>query len=135
MSTIAVVLDTPQYVLMHENCRIGPEVVASYAGANCTPIYGFSGAVAYEKFRLRSEQALTPYPLVKVYLRMQASQAGDELRLVVVDAAGPDEAILQAATVEDVLEAHENGTTHVTAGYVLTFDEDLCAYRVQEACV
>ena len=79
--------------------------------------------------------ALTPYPLVKVYLRSQISAPSDGLKLVVVDAAGPHEPHLHAATMEAVLEAQENRTTHVTVACQLMFDQEADAYRVEEASV
>ena len=84
---------------------------------------------------MNSQLALTPYPLVKVYLRNQAGAPGDGLKLVVVDAAGPREPCLHAATMEAVLEAQENRTTHVTAAYRLMFDQEANAYRVEETSV
>ena len=42
---------------------------------------------------------------------------------------------LHAATMEAVLEAHENRTNHVTARYLLTFDQELSAYKLQEVPV
>jgi hypothetical protein len=54
---------------------------------------------------------------------------------VVLDAAGPRDPFLQAATMEAVLEAQENRTTHVNAAYRLMFDQKANAYRVEEASV
>ena len=53
---------------------------------------------------------------------------------MVIDAVGPTEPCLHAATIEAVLEAQENCTAHVTAAYRLTFDEEANAYRVDEPC-
>ncbi len=125
---------TPYYVLLESNRRIGPKVVQFPAGMACAPIYGFSDKGPYDQFCSNSQLALTPYPLVKVYLREQAGTPGDGLKLVVVDAAGPCEPYLHAATMAAVLEAQENHTTHVTAGYRLIFDQEADAYRLEEAC-
>jgi hypothetical protein len=135
MPTSAVVADTPNYVLMEANRRIGPQVLPLRSGVECSPIYGFSTTRTYDQFRTNSEDALTPYPLVKVYLRMRASDSGGDLKLVVVDAAGPREPRLHAATMEAVLEAQEKGTTQVNTEYELMFDQEEGAYRVLEACV
>jgi hypothetical protein len=54
---------------------------------------------------------------------------GDGLKLVVVDAAGPRDPCLHAATMEAVLEAQENRTAHVTAARHLIFDQEASAYR------
>ena len=135
MPMSAAVDGTPYYVLMDGNRRIGPEVVQSHANIECSPIYGFSDKGPYDKFCRNSQQELTPYPLVKVYLREQAGAPGDGLKLVVLDAAGPREPYLHAATMEAVLEAQENRTTHVVAAYRLLFDQVVNAYRLAEASV
>ena len=135
MPISAVVAHTPNYVLIDGKLRIGPEVVRLDAGIECSAIYGFSDKGPYDKFCRNSELALTPYPLVKVYLRSQAGAPGDGLQLVVLDAAGPRDPCVQAATMEAVLEAQENRTTHVTAAYRLMFDQEANAYRVAEDSV
>jgi hypothetical protein len=135
MSMIAAVAGTPHYVLLDANRRIGPTVVPLRSGSECSPIYGFSDKGPYDKFCMNSERALTPYPLVKVYLRSQAGAPGDGLQLVVLDAAGPGDPILYAATKEAVLEAQENRMNHVTVAYRLIFDQEADAYRVEEASV
>ena len=132
MLTNAAVVATPYYVLMAANHRIGPEFVQIDSGVECTLIYGFSDKGPYDKFWQNSPQTLTPYPLVKVYLRDQVEAAGEGLKLVVVDAAGPDEALVHAATMQAVLEAHESKTTHVAVTYRLTFDPGANAYELEE---
>ena len=131
----ALVAGTPYYVLLDGNRRLGPHMAPSDSGIDCAPIYGFTAAGAYHEFRQNSEQLLTPYPLVKVYLRLQASAAGADPKLVVIDATGPREARLQAATMEDVLKAQENKAAQVTTGYQLVFDQETSAYRVETTAV
>jgi hypothetical protein len=99
----------------------------------CEPIYGFSGKVSYDTFLTNSQLALKPYPLVKGYLRNQTGVPSDELKIVVVDAAGPRDPHLRAVTLEAVLEAQENRTTHVTAAYQLTFVQNANAYSLEES--
>ena len=128
-----VAASTPSYVLIDGNLRIGPKVVPLDAGMECSAIYGFSDKGPYDKFCAKNQQALKPYPLVKGYLRNQID-APNSLKLVVIDAAGPNEPYLHAATIEAVLEAQESRAAHVTAAYRLTFDEEANAYRVDEQC-
>ena len=135
MPMIAAVAGTPHYVLLDANRRIGPTVVPLRSGNECSPICGFSDKGPYDKFCMNSERALTPYPLVKVYLRSLAGAPRDALQLVVLDAAGPRDPYLYAVTMEAVLEAQENRTTHVTAAYRLMFDQEANAYRVEEDSV
>ena len=133
MPTSEVLAGTPYYVLLDGNRRIGPEVMRSLSGRECAPIYGFSNKGKYDKFCMNCPLALTPYPLVNVYLRNEAGAPCNGLRLVVLDAAGPREHCLHAATMEAVLEAKQNRTAHVSAAYRLTFDREADTYRLEEA--
>ena len=135
MPMSAVLGATPYFVLMDGNRRIGPKIVPLDVGIECSPIYGFSNKDPYDRYCLNSQVALTPYPLVKGYLRKQASAPDAGLKLVVVDAAGPREPYLHAATMEAVLEAHENRMSHVTPAYRLVFDQQAEAYRVEDVSV
>ena len=132
MSTVAVLGATPNYVLMDGKRRIGPSVAQLPMGAECSPIYGFSDKDPYDTFCAKSQLRLRPYPLVKGYLRDQTNEPDDRLKLVVIDAAGPQEPCIYAATMEAVLEAQENRRTHVTTAYRLVFDQQAEAYRVEE---
>ena len=135
MPTSAVLGATPYYVLMDGNRHVGPKIVPLDLGIECTSVYGFSNKDPYDRYCLNSDVTLTPYPLVKGYLRNQASAPDDGLKLVVIDAAGPREPYLHAATMEAVLEAHENRMSHVTAAYRLVFNQQTEAYRVEEVSV
>ena len=86
-------------------------------------IYGFSEKELYDKFSQLSGRTLTPYPLVKGYLQNQVDSAGNCLKLVVVDATGFDEPLLDATTMEAALEAQENKASRVALKYRLTFDQ------------
>jgi hypothetical protein len=130
MSAIAVSVDTPLYVLMEGNSRIGPRMANAGLAVSGMPIYGFSAPSAYERFRANSVQAFTPYPLVKVYLRLRMVEPGGNVELVVIDAAGPRDDTIHAVTVEAVLAALETGTTRMTAEYALEFDQKDDAYRI-----
>lgn len=126
------VLSTPYYVLMDHNCRIGPEIIPLHSGIDCAPIYGFSDKDSYDKFCLRSQQTLTPYPLVKGFLRNQLGAPNNSLNLVVIDSPGPREPFLRAATMKAVLEAQENPTTQVASDFRLVFEPENDAYSVEE---
>src|SRR5688572_22403033 len=95
----ADITGTPFYVLLDGSRRLGPPMTPSDAALDSAPIYGFTAAGAYHKFRANCEQLLTPYPLVKVYLRQRADLVGQGPQLVVIDAAGPRAPRLRAATM------------------------------------
>lgn len=128
---ITVVAVTPYYVLLEGKCRIGPKVLPLHSRIECSPIYGFSDKGPYDRFCANSQLALTPYPLVKGYLRNQIEAADERLHLVVVDAVGPSQPLLHATTMEVLLEAQEKRTVHVTLTHQLTFDQQADAYRVE----
>jgi len=131
LSTVEV--GKPCYALLEGENRTGPKIVSLTSGRVCSAIYGFSAKSFYDRFLEQSDQALTPYPLVKGYFRNQVDAAGDVLKLVVLDAAGPQETNLEAITIDSAWEAHENRASHVTADYQLEFDPQANAYKVVES--
>lgn len=123
-----VALPTPEYVLMLGHCPFGPKVELD---GECLSIFGFSDKLHYDKFNVKSSQALTPYPLVKGYLRNHTSASDNRLKLVIVNACGPDEPVLYATTMDSVLEAREAPSPHLVAAYRLAFDPSTRAYRIE----
>ena len=131
MPTFSADRSTPTYVLMKENRRIGPRLTPD-SDKKCDVIYGFSNKTAYEAFRQNSDVALTPYPLVRGYLRNQVEEPRKEHKLVAIDALGPLDATLPATTMGTVLEAQEEGIDHVVAVYLLTLSAAANAYQLAE---
>ena len=123
---------TPNYVLLNEKIRLAPIVLPLRSGRICSALYGFSDKAPYDLFRANSELALTPFPLVKVYLRTLLETGSENLHLVIVDATGPTDTTIRAATMEAVLEAHMAQSSMVLAEYSLTFDAAAHGYRVDE---
>ena len=76
---------------------------------------------------------LTPYPLVKRFLQEQIDTASDGPRLVVLNAAFPDEARVDATTMEAVLTAQTNKAAKVATAYHLVLDLAASAYRIETA--
>ena len=128
----ALLVETPNYVLLDHAQRIRPEMLALNRAQKCIAVYGFSDKQPYDAFCENSALSLTPYPLVKGYLRNRLEVAGDTILIVVIDAAGPDQPILDASTMQLVLEAQEKEARQVTVTYRLTKDEQSAAYRVEE---
>ncbi len=127
----AVSFSTPQYVLMDVNRRIGPKIQPLTSGQVCSPIYGFTNKLLYDRFRLNTPQQLIPYPLVKRYLTQLIEESGEKLLLVVFDAVGPDDPVLYAATTAAVLEAQSNGEKQIASSHQLTIDPGTKTYRVE----
>lgn len=124
--------ETPHYVLMNRSERIGPQLLADDSGVERIAIFGFSDKQPYDAFCKKCDLALTPYPLVKGYLQSRLEDAGDATVMIVIDAAGPDEKTLTAATMQSVLEAHEKQAAQVSVTYHLTKDDQSAAYHVEE---
>ena len=131
MTTLLV--NTPCYVLLDGKQRLGPKLLPPHSGPEGVAVYGFSDKPPYDLFCANCELALTPYPLVKGYLKNQITDSGDAVQLIVVDAAGPNEFQLNAATMNSVLEALEQKSDRVTISFRLILDKGSQAYRVEKA--
>lgn len=123
---------TPNYVLLNGKIRLAPIVLPLQSGRICSSLYGFSDKAPYDVFRACSKLTLTPFPLVKVYLRTLLETGSENLHLVIVDATGPTDTMIRAATMEAVLKAQMVQSSSVLAEYSLTFDEAANSYRVDE---
>ena len=133
MTTSTDTFSTPNYVLLSGKTRIAPTVLSMRSGRTCTALYGFSDKAPYDTFRESSETPLTPFPLVKVYLKTLIESGPENLHLVILDAEGPSDATLRAATTESILESHLTQSATVLAEYSLSFDSQANAYRIEEA--
>lgn len=129
----ALLADTPCDVLLDGNQRLGPKLMAQHGGPEYKAIYGFSSKKSYDLFCAKSDQPFIPYPLVKGYLQNQIADSGDTVQLVVVDAAGPQEPQVNAATMNSILEAVEQKANQVTLSFRLTLDRESQAYCVEKA--
>jgi hypothetical protein len=123
---------TPNYVLLDGTKRFGPDVLALESGRDCIAVYGFSDKSSYDAFCKNTTVALTPYPLMKGYLKNQIESDEDTLLIMAIDAAGPDEPIVNASTFPVVLEAREKKMTLAAVGCQLLKDNPSTAYRVEE---
>ena len=132
MTTSTETFSTPNYVLLNGKTRISPTVLPMRSGRACKALYGFSDKAPYDTFRSSSESPLTPFPLVKVYLRTLIETSPDDLHLVILDATGPGDATLHAATTESILESHLKQFAAVNAEYILSFDSKANGYRIEE---
>ena len=133
MNTLnATIVNTPVFVLMDGNSRIGPLVDLADFESGCAPIYAFSDKAPYDRFCANTEMELTPYPLVQFYLRSQTEMPGHSQRLIVVDATGPTDAILHATTMSAVLDAQENKKPQVTADFRLILDGASKLYKLEK---
>jgi hypothetical protein len=121
----------PRYVLMRQHERIGPSCISLESQPAYTAIYAFSDKIPYDAFVANSGLALTPYPLVKRYLREQCDDIEGAMKLVVIDAASSKEPYLMAVTMRSVLEALDDQAASMSPSYRLRFEEEAQAYRVE----
>ncbi len=123
-------LGTPIFVLLESKQRIGPNILSSDPKSGCMTIYGFSNKEPYDLFCKNSGKALTPYPLVPFYLKSEVADAGDQLKLVIIDASGPSDTMLHASTMALVLKSQELHDGHVLKTHQLQLDTDGNGYRI-----
>ena len=132
MSMNEILVNTPCDVLLVDQQRLGPKLLAAPGGIPYEAIYGFSSKQSYDLFRANSDLPLIPYPLVKGYLKNQIAESADTIHLVVVDATGPQEIELNAVTMNSVLAAQERQSNQVTVSFRLRMDQEAKAYRVEK---
>lgn len=113
-------MKTPYYFLLEGKARIKPSVIPKHSGPGYCVYYAFSDKPQYDLFQANSTHALMPYPLVPTFLMECISLAGDEEQLIVIDAVGPHDTVLNAATMRSVLSSHATRDEHVGIAYRLT---------------
>lgn len=126
---------TPRYVLRDGLHPTGPSVMQTTSQAQVTAIFGFSDKPQYDAFLHQSSIALTPYPLVKGFLQNQVDLDTEVLRLVVLDANGPKQSILYAATMQSIFESLDRKPDSVEVTHELILDETSGFYQVQSHLV
>lgn len=122
---------TPRYILKDGAHPTSPIVVGAASEGGPIAIYGFSGKPTYDIFWKAQAGALTPFPLVSLYLQHLIDSRADSLSLVALDATGPQQQILQAATFQAVLEAYRQNSESVPVTHQLIRDGDSPGYRVE----
>ena len=132
MAAQTVTCETPRYVLHEDRQPIGPNVVPHSQGSGCLAIYGFSGKPAYDAFIAASQGDLRPYPLMKGYLRNRLVEEHETTCVVIVDAAGPVDVGVDAATMENVLAAQDKAAPQLASDFHLTFCPTRQAYTMDE---
>lgn len=123
----------PRFVFMEGGHRFGPRAGTLSDGMESALVYGFSNKHAYDLFRVNCPEALQPWHLVKSYLRLHTKAAENHLRLVVLDATGPRQPCLYAATMEAVLEAIEQEADQIAGLYCLILDSHTGTYSLENA--
>ncbi len=122
---------TPNYVLLDGQTRIGPKILPASDRPEVTVVYGFSDKEPYDRFMANSDRPLRPYPLVTGYLSEPGQQTDEILRLVVIDAHGPDDKCLRATNLLVVHDAQQGRQPHLADTHRLVFDETFQAYTLE----
>ncbi len=112
------------------NQRIGPIINASIDSDKHLVVYGFSDKAPYDQFLSNFPTLLTPYPLVQRYLSDKVKSADLDLRLVVIDATGPEQDQIGAVTMESALSALHDNCESIAITHCLTFDATTAAYNI-----
>ncbi|MGB7346464.1 MAG: hypothetical protein WBD20_19750 [Pirellulaceae bacterium] len=123
---------TPRYVLKEGSHPTGPSVSQASSDDHAVVIYGFSDKPEYDLFLSASSLALTPYPLVKGFLKNQIELDFSSLKLVVLDACSSAEQCLFAATFQSVLSSFRLDLDTVAVSYRLVLKESSSDYRIEE---
>lgn len=129
MKTNEAIQSIPRYVLLREDeSPYGPRC-REHDGQPCFAVYGFTTRAAYEAFCGGLTEPWRPYPLVSGYLTRRFDQPG--LKLLVVDATGPDETSLNATAAEEALTAERDAGGPVATDYRLSFAPGASEYDVE----
>ncbi|KLU06718.1 hypothetical protein RISK_001282 [Rhodopirellula islandica] len=128
---VDVFAKTPRYVLKDGANPTGPPVISAAADPHSVVIHGFSDKPDYDVFVSASSLELTPYPLVKGFLKNQCELDTDVLRLIVLDPVSPTQACLDATTLQAVLEALRIGSKSVPVSHRLRRDPSSSGYRIE----
>lgn len=123
---------TPRYVLKDGSFPTCPPVFQASAEVHAAVIFGFSDKPEYDVFLSASSLALTPYPLVNVFLQNQVAMDVGDLKLVVLDAVFSQQPYLYAATFQAVLESFQMESETVKVSHRLILPESSSEYRIEE---
>lgn len=122
---------TPRYVLKDGAFPTCPSVVQASSDDHATVIFGFSDKPEYDVFLSSSSLMLTPYPLVKGFLKNEIELNTDSMKLVVLDAVSTGQPCLYAATFEAVLESFRLDSDSIAVSHRLVMEELSTVYRIE----
>lgn len=122
---------TPHYVLREGAYPTCPSVVQASSDDHAIVIFGFSDKPEYDVYLSASSLMLTPYPLVKGYLKNEIELNLDSMKLVVLDAVSSEQPYLYAATFQAVLESFRLDSNVVAVSHRLIKEESATAYRIE----
>jgi hypothetical protein len=123
-------LPTPGYVVMLDKKRLTPLLDIASNAQGVEAIYAFSDKLNYAKFIASSPLSLTPFPLVITYLLGQVGGVSSALKLVAVNPHSPTDPLIDAVTMEAVLQALEGKLPQIPSTHVLQFDDSTATYHV-----
>lgn len=123
---------TPQYVLKDGAYPTCPSVLQVSSEDHATVIFGFSDKPEYDVFLAASTLMLTPYPLVKGFLKNQIELNEDSMKLVVLDAISSGQPCLYAATFQAVLESFRLNSDAVGVSHRLVKEPTSSDYQLEK---
>jgi hypothetical protein len=131
MTSNALTVAKPRYLLLGSDGPVGPEVIRSTTDTGSSAVFGFSSKEHYDRFCTATELPLRPYPLLKGHLRKSPEFTGERITLICVDPGGPVEAEFQATSAESLLLAIETGSDQVPIQFHLIGSPQGSAYTLQ----
>ncbi len=126
-------MKTPHYLLLEGKTRIKPLVIPKHSGPGYCVFYAFSDKPQYDLFQVNSNRALVPYPLVSTFLTECISESNGKEHLLVIDAVSPNDDVLNAATMKDILCCLRSRAEEVGVSFRLTKRNGDHAYTVTKA--
>lgn len=120
------------YILLKDKQPLGPTVVADRDGTKQRVLFGFSDKGPYDVFIANALDGLTPYPLVKGYLKGLLEENKVKDPVIVLDAMSATEPFFHAATAQSVIACMESHASYIPITLRLDLVHDNGEYQVRE---
>ena len=121
---------TPNYLMMHDHVVFGPKLTTASAEEGAHVVFAFTDKLQYDAFWATMNEKMTPYPLVKSYLRNRLQEDNSVQWLMVLDARNDHETRYQASTFQEVLISMEKRLDSVPITHCLTLDSESIGYAI-----
>ncbi len=125
-----ILAKTPHYLMMHDHVVVGPTMAEGPDQEVHRVVFAFTDKLQYDTFWASAKEKMTPYPLVKSYLRSQLERDPRIQWLMVLDASSEHQDVVSATTFQNVLSSMENKSDSVPLTHRLTLDAARGRYSI-----